>query len=105
MKIYKNIYIGILTSLMVIPTMNLQAGNEDRAGSAGSTELLVNPWTRSSGWGDAGVSSIIGLEAMFTNVAGLAYADQTEIIFSRYSILCRSNFFLINSISFALKAM
>ena len=68
---------------MVIPTMNLQAGNEDRAGSAGSTELLVNPWTRSSGWGDAGISSIIGLEAMFTNVAGLAYADQTEIIFSR----------------------
>ena len=83
MKIYKNIYIGILTSLMVIPSLNLQAGNEDRAGSAGSTELLVNPWTRSSGWGDAGVSSIIGLEAMFTNVAGLAYADQTEIIFAR----------------------
>lgn len=63
-----------------VPTF---AGNEDRAGSAGANELLINPWTRSSSWGDAGVASIKGLEALFTNVAGLAYADKTEIIFSR----------------------
>ena len=83
MKVYKNIYRRALVIVIIISSINIYAGNEDRAGSAGSTELLVNPWTRSSGWGDAGVSSIIGLEAMFTNVAGLAYTDQTEIIFSR----------------------
>ena len=26
------------------------AGNEDRIGQAGSTELLINPFARSSGW-------------------------------------------------------
>ena len=34
------------------------AGNEDRAGSAGATDLLVNPWARSSAWGSAGISSV-----------------------------------------------
>jgi len=59
------------------------AGNEDRAGSAGATELLINPWAKSSSWGSAGISSVNGLEAIFLNVAGLAYAEQTEIQFSR----------------------
>ena len=68
---------------MLTSFVSVNAGNEDRAGSAGATELLINPWTRSSGWGDAGVSSITGLEAIFTNVAGLAYTDKTEIIFGR----------------------
>ena len=59
------------------------AGNEDRAGSAGATELLINPWAKSSSWGSAGISSVNGLEAIFLNVAGLAYANPTEIQFSR----------------------
>ncbi|MBK5284896.1 MAG: DUF3308 domain-containing protein, partial [Bacteroidia bacterium] len=29
------------------------AGNNDRAGQAGATELLINPWARSSGFGGA----------------------------------------------------
>ena len=59
------------------------AVNEDRAGSAGATDLLINPWARSSAWGSAGLSSVNGLEAVFLNVAGLAYADQTEVQFCR----------------------
>jgi len=59
------------------------AGNEDRAGQAGATELLINPWGRSSGWGGANTSSVRGLEAQFLNVAGTAFTKKTELQFSR----------------------
>lgn len=59
------------------------AGNEDRAGSAGGSQLLINPWGRSSALGDAGVSHVNGLEATFTNIAGLAFTDKTQIKFDR----------------------
>lgn len=59
------------------------AGNEDRVGSAGATQLLVNPWARSMAIGDAGVSHVNGLEATFTNIAGLAFTDKTQIKFNR----------------------
>ena len=58
------------------------AGNEDRVGSAGASHLLINPWARSSAIGDAGVSSVNGLEASFMNIAGLAFTDQTQIKFN-----------------------
>jgi hypothetical protein len=83
MKVNNKIIKSMFLSVMLTSFVSVNAGNEDRAGSAGATELLINPWTRSSGWGDAGVSSITGLEAIFTNVAGLAYTDKTEIIFGR----------------------
>lgn len=66
------------------------AGNEDRVGSAGATELLINPWARSSAWGDAGVASVTGIEATFMNVAGLALTPKTEISFVRTSWLSSS---------------
>lgn len=59
------------------------AGNGDRVGSAGATELLINPWSHSSGWADAGVSCVNGIEATFTNIAGLAFTDKTQIRFDR----------------------
>ena len=59
------------------------AGNEDRVGSAGASQLLINPWARSSALGDAGVANINGLEATFTNIAGLAFTDKTQIKFDR----------------------
>jgi len=83
MILTKSIRTSLVLAGMLMATLPTYAGNQDRAGSAGATELLINPWTRSSSWGDAGVASIKGLEAMFTNVAGLAYTDKTEIIFSR----------------------
>ena len=77
-------YNKIIFSLVILFSFHFTyAGNEDRAGSAGATELLINPWARSSAWGSAGISSVNGLEAIFLNVAGLAYADKTEIQFSR----------------------
>ncbi|MEW6469292.1 MAG: PorV/PorQ family protein [Bacteroidota bacterium] len=59
------------------------AGNEDRAGQAGATELLINPWIRNSGMGGANMASIKGLEAQFLNVAGTAFTKKTELVFAR----------------------
>lgn len=58
------------------------AGNEDRVGSAGASQLLVNPWARSGAIGDAGIGHTNGLEATFTNIAGLAFTDKTQIKFN-----------------------
>ena len=73
------------------------AGNPDRAGSAGATQLLLNPWARSSGWATANTSSVYGVEAMYQNVAGLAFTGGTEILFTRTNWLQGSDVF-INSI-------
>lgn len=58
------------------------AGNEDRVGTASGTHLLVNPWARSSALGDAGIASTRGLEATFTNIAGLAFTEKTQLKFN-----------------------
>lgn len=78
------------------------AGNNDRAGQAGATELLINPWARSSGFGGANSGSIRGLEAMFLNVAGTAFTKRTEII------ACHTDYFKgsginLNAIGFTQK--
>ncbi len=58
------------------------SGNVDRSGQAGATELLINPWARSSGWAGANSSNATGLEATYSNVAGIAFIPKTELIFS-----------------------
>ncbi len=58
------------------------AGNPDRAGQAGGSQLLINPWARSSGWGLANTAALRGVEGMFGNVAGLAHTNKTEILFT-----------------------
>ncbi len=63
-------------------SVTVKAGNEDRVGSAGASHLLVNPWARSAATGDAGIANVNGLEASFTNIAGLAFTDKTQIKFN-----------------------
>jgi hypothetical protein len=58
------------------------AGNPDRAGSAGATQLLINPWARSAGWGLANSAKLRGVEGMFGNIAGLARVKKTEVYFT-----------------------
>ena len=72
--ISKKIYTIALAGLVSATAL---AGNKDRSGSAGASELLINPWARSSGWASAGMSSVKGLEATFVNVAGLAFTSKT----------------------------
>lgn len=80
-NIYKSIVAALLTTIMVLPLV-MFAGNKDRSGQAGASELLINPWARSSGWGGVNVANSFGLESIYTNVAGLAHTPKTELIFS-----------------------
>ncbi|CAN5407281.1 hypothetical protein BH11BAC2_BH11BAC2_22070 [soil metagenome] len=74
-------YIFSVSTILIIPATVVLAGNEDRAGQAGASELLINPWARSSGWGGANSAMVQGIEAMNINVAGLSYVKGTEILF------------------------
>lgn len=55
------------------------AGNKDRIGQSGASELLINPWARSAGVFSMNTSYIGGIEAMKSNIAGLAVDSTTEI--------------------------
>ncbi|NNJ55116.1 MAG: PorV/PorQ family protein, partial [Bacteroidia bacterium] len=89
----------VLTTILSISTI-LFAGNPDRIGQAGATQLNINGWGRSSGWGWAAVSSVSGLESIYNNIGGLAYTPQTEVIFSRTAWLMGSDI-NINTFGFA----
>lgn len=81
-KYLKSSLIGSLIIAFTIPAATVLAGNDDRAGSAGGSELLINPWARSSGWGGANTAGAHGIEAQFNNVAGMAFTKKTELIFA-----------------------
>jgi len=55
------------------------AGNKDRSGQAGATELMLNPWAQSTGVFAMNVGNVSGMEAMKNNIAGLALVEKTEI--------------------------
>jgi len=90
----KTVVTAVLAALIGMPAF---AGNPDRAGSAGATQLLINPWARSSGWGLANSASLRGVEAMFGNVAGLSQVRKTEVVFSNTQWLSGSGV-TINSV-------
>lgn len=75
----KRLYAG--TTLVCLLGLSVQvfAGNKDRTGQAGATELLINPWAQSTGLFFQNTATVKGLEAMKTNIGGLAYVDKLEI--------------------------
>lgn len=80
-KLFKSIVIVSLTILLGYSNTAF-AGNKDRSGQAGATELLINPWAASNGWGNAGMSKIHGVEAMWGNVAGITATNSIDLNFS-----------------------
>lgn len=62
------------------------AGNKDRSGQAGATQLLVNPWGQSTGVFGMNTAYVGGLDAMKNNIAGLSRVGKTEVgvAYSRY---------------------
>lgn len=82
---------------------NAIAGNPQRAGSSGASELMINPWARSAGWGGVNVAGAKGLDATFVNIAGIANTERTDIAFSNSQWLVGSDI-SINSFGFAQKA-
>lgn len=80
----KNTSIKALAALLAAGvSFSSFAGNKDRSGQAGAPELMINPWARSTGVFALNGSHITGLEAMKTNVAGLAACPGTDIGVSR----------------------
>ena len=77
----KKIVVCFLIASCMSP-MSLLAGNEDRIGTAGGTQLLINPWARSSALANSNVASVVGIEGAFMNVAGLAFTRKTELMFT-----------------------
>ena len=71
-----------LVALLGLTAPQAFAGNKDRSGQAGAAELLINPWAASSGWGNAGMSSVHGLHAMFGNVAGISSCRSIDLNFT-----------------------
>lgn len=90
----------ILSTVLGCAVIVAHAGNPQRAGSAGASELLINPFARSSGWADANIGSVRGLESIFQNVAGLAHVEKTEVIFSNTQWLMNAGI-SINNFGFA----
>jgi len=87
MKMNKILGKTFITAMALSLSVTTFAGNKDRIGAAGATELLINPWARGAALGSAGVASGTGLGSVFTNIAGLAFTDKTEIMFDRTSWL------------------
>lgn len=81
MKRILNIF-AVVVILTALSAPSAQAGNDERRGTAGASELLINPWTRSTGWGGVNIANVRGLESMFGNVAGLAFIDNVEVAYS-----------------------
>jgi hypothetical protein len=86
-QIYRRRLFSLVLTALFIQGGTVLAGNPDRAGQAGATELLINPWARSSGWGGANSGGARGLEAQFLNVAGTAFTKKTEALFSHTNYL------------------
>lgn len=84
--IYKRMF-SLALAAILFQAGEVKAGNPDRVGQAGATELLINPWARSSGWGGANSGAVRGLEAQFLNVAGIAFTKKTEAVFSHTNYL------------------
>ncbi len=68
--------------LMGLSAPQAFAGNKDRSGQAGASELLINPWAASSGWGNAGMSFVHGVEAIYGNVAGISACRTLDVNFT-----------------------
>lgn len=84
-KYTKHLLPALFAGLVTLYSTSASAGNEQRSGQAGASELLINPWARSSGWGGINTASVSGLEATFINVAGMSETENTEFLFSSTS--------------------
>ncbi|MDI9319827.1 MAG: PorV/PorQ family protein [Phycisphaerales bacterium] len=70
---------AILSTISLSCSFLAFAGNKDRSGQAGATELLINPWAQSTGLFGLDVANVKGIAAMKVNIAGLTATDNLEI--------------------------
>jgi hypothetical protein len=85
-------YIAIpLAGILALPAF---AGNPERMGQAGASQLLINPYARNSGMVGSNSARVRGLEAQYLNIAGTAYTRKTEIMFNRTNWLQGTGIFI-----------
>lgn len=96
----KTQYISVFAATLM--ALQANAGNQDRVGSAGATELLINPWTRSASMSDANVASVSGLEGAFINLGGLAQLKKMDLVAVRTNLFGK-DVAKVNAIGFATK--
>ncbi len=77
------------------------AGNKDRVGQSGASELLINPWARTTGVFGLNSSYVGGIEAMKTNIAGLA-ADSTMEVGVSHGVYLSGTGININNLALAI---
>lgn len=99
MKLQQISAIVLATALMALAG-ETRAGNPDRAGSAGASQLLINPWARAAGLANSNMASVKGIESTFLNIAGLAFVRKTEFNFTTSNYLGGSDI-NISSVGFA----
>lgn len=100
-KLFRNIITVSLTLVLGFFSSNAFAGNKDRSGQAGASELLINPWAYSSGWGNAGMACVKGTDAFYGNIAGIAFTNTIDVNFSYTTWLKGSD---VKIVSFGLLA-
>jgi hypothetical protein len=86
-RLIKPVFIGVIAATTAISAW---AGNPQRTGAAGASELLINPFARTSGWASSNLAGVSGVEGMFINVAGLSRVNKTELVFSNTQWLVNS---------------
>lgn len=95
---YKKIFgLALVAGILSAPAW---AGNDTKRGQAGATELLVNPWARTSGFAGANSGIIRGVESFGLNIAGLCAVRKTEFTFCTANYLVGSDI-RINSLGLA----
>ncbi len=86
----------------MVTAFAVMAGNPDRQGEAGASELLLNPWARSAGVHSMSTASVSGIEAMRINVAGLGRMNSGEFMVAN-TRLYEGSTLGMNTIGFATK--
>ncbi|MFY8035421.1 MAG: PorV/PorQ family protein [Flexibacteraceae bacterium] len=87
----KKFYKAVLLLSASVLSFNAIAGNDTKRGQGGATELLVNPWARTSGMANSILAGVNGVEAMNLNVAGTSYTTGTEVMFASTRYLSGSD--------------
>lgn len=91
---------AIATCALFAASVAAFGGNPVRSGSAGASELLVNPWARTASWSEGNTANVSGLESLYGNIAGLAFTTGLQTGFSNTQWLVGSGIQL-NSAAFA----
>lgn len=80
----KNIFriFAVVAVMMLLSTDAVWAGNDNRRGTAGAPHLLVNPWAHSAGWGCVNVANVRGIDAFYSNIAGLSFINKMEVTYT-----------------------